>query len=131
MGCKLPSLLMLGVLIAGCGCPAEPEPTGPTNGTGVAAPDGQKTDPSAGRNPGDGNGPAHANKPDDPAKSPDGRKPKPAEKPDGVEKPAGKEKPAKEPSGPAYGLPLEIELPDMEVPKKLEGPTPPDQLKKK
>ena len=135
MADKLPSLAILGVLIAGCGCPAEPDPKGPTSGTGVTAPDGQKTDPSGNHDPGDGQGPPHGKKPDGPAKpaqKPDGgRKAKPAEKPDGAQKPAGKEKPAEKPSGPTHGLPLEIDLTAPEVPQKLQGPTPPEQLKKK
>ena len=128
---KLPSLVILGMLIAGCGSSAEPDPQGPTNGTGATAPDGQKTDPTGSRDPGNAQGPSHGKKPDAAAKPDDGRNPKPAEKPDGAQKPAGKEKPSKEPLGPTCGLPLEIDLGAPEVPKKLEGPTPPDQLKKK
>jgi len=128
---NLPSLLILSMLIAGCGCPAEPESKASRDGTDVSAPDGRKTDPPGNRDPGDGKGPSDANKPDGAAKPDDGRKPKPAKKPDGAQKPAAKPKPAENPLGPTYGLPLEIELEAPEVPEKLKGPTPPDQLKKK
>ena len=131
MANKLPTALILSVLIAGCGCPARPDAEGSRQGADASVPGAQQTDPPDRQDPGDAKGPSNVRKPVGDAKGGEGRSSGPAAKPDDAGKPAGNPKPLEAPPDPTYGLPLEIELEVPEVPEKLRGPTPPDQLKPK